>query len=56
MKRISLLFAFITQPVFAYYTETIPNQCGVIGNDLYAIFEPYSYTCQSGEFLPADTL
>ena len=56
MKRVFISLTLITQPVFAYYTETIPNQCGVIGNDLYAIFEINNYTCPSGQFLPADAL
>ncbi len=56
MKKILLLSLLLTQPSLAYYTETIPNQCGVIGNNLLAVFEVNTYTCQSGEFLPADTL
>lgn len=56
MKRVFVFLILITQPVFAYYTETIPNQCGVIGNDLCAIFEINTYTCESGQFLPADAL
>ena len=34
----------------------MPNQCGVIGNDLHAVFEINTYTCESGQFLPADAL
>ena len=56
MKKILLLSLLFIQPVYAYYTETIPNQCGVIGNNLYAVFEINTYTCESGYFLPADTL
>ena len=56
MKKLLLLSLLLTQPSFAYYTETIPNQCGVIGNELFAVFEINTYTCESGYFLPADTL
>ena len=57
MKKI--LFVFIglySSNAFAYYTETIQNQCGVIDNNLIAVFTPIPYTCPSGEFLPAYTL
>lgn len=41
-------------PAFAYYTETIPNQCGFVPKML-AVLIPNQYNCSNGEFLPADS-
>jgi hypothetical protein len=49
MKRLFLLFGFIAQPVFA---EMICEDATLYD----AVYEINSYTCQSGEFLPANTL
>ena len=59
MKKILIVsFVFLTLPVFAgyvTYTNNIPNSCGMFEH-FYALTTPVSYTCDSGEFLPADTL
>lgn len=54
-KIISILGAIYSINAFAYYTETIPNQCGAI-SDLFAVLTLNEYTCASGEFLPAHSL
>ena len=60
MKKLFVIFIVLYSiNAFAYYnyTENIPNSCGIIlDNKMYAEFEIASYTCSSGEFLPADTL
>lgn len=57
MKRIFILSLFFTAPVFAgyvTYTNDVPESCGLFEN-FYALTTPIQYTCNSGEFLPADT-
>ena len=49
MKKILLLSLLFIQPSFA---EMMCEDA----TDYYAIYEPYSYTCNNGEFLPANTL
>ena len=57
MKRIIFIFTVLySLNAFAYYTENIPNQCGVINNNLLAVFTINQYSCSSGEFLPAYSL
>ena len=59
MKKIVVLFfIFLIFPVFAgyvVYINDVPESCGIIEN-FYGLFTPISYTCNAGEFLPADTL
>ena len=56
MKRMFILSLLLfTSHAFAYYTENIPNACGITRNKKYAIFTLNTYTCQSGYFLPANT-
>lgn len=43
-------------PAFGYITQTVPNSCGFLQPKLYAHYTPYSYTCDAGYFLPANTL
>ena len=40
---------------FAYYTETIPNQCGIVSHNMDAIWTANEHTCNAGQFLPANT-
>ena len=55
-KIISVFIALYSLNALAYYTQDIPNQCGVIQNKgLFAVFKKNEYTCQSGYFLPAYT-
>ena len=54
-KIISILGAIYSINAFAYYTETIPNECGAV-SELFALFIPNKYTCAPGEFLPAHSL
>lgn len=57
MKKLYILFlSFFVIHAFAYITETVPNACGTIQHKLYAHYTPYSYTCDAGYFLPANTL
>jgi hypothetical protein len=57
MKKIIFIFiGLYSLNAFAYYTENIPNQCGVLGNNLHAVFTISEYTCNYGEFLPAYSL
>ena len=57
MKKIIFIFVGLhSLNAFAYYTENIPNQCGIIGNNLQAVFTLNQYICNSGEFLPAYSL
>ena len=53
-KYFLILFIILPINAFAYYTETIPNQCDVIGNTIHAVFTPNQHTCASGYFLPAN--
>ena len=46
----------MTFDAWALYTDILTNQCGVVLNNMYANFVPNTYTCESGEFLPANTL
>ncbi len=56
MKYIPVIFAvLIPVNAFALYTETIPNQCGALGDKMYAIFTVNTHNCASGQFLPANT-
>ena len=55
-KTIAIFVGLYSINAFAYYTETIPDQCGVINNNLFAVFSINEYTCASGEFLPAHSL
>ena len=59
MKKLFVIsFAFLLSPALAYYsgdyTADIPNACGDFA-DLHADWTPIYYTCNSGEFLPANT-
>ena len=58
MKKIIIFLSFLLNAnvAFGYVNETIQNQCGIMGNKFFAIHTINSYTCQSGEFLPAYTL
>ena len=57
MKKLFIIFiTLFSINAFAYYTEDLENQCGVINNHFFAVFEVISYTCDAGYFLPADTL
>lgn len=57
MKKIIFIFTVLySLNAVAYYTENIQNQCGVIGDNLYAEFTINQYSCNSGEFLPAYSL
>ena len=51
MKKmfVSLLFIFITQSVLADMV------CDISVSDYFAIYEPNSYTCNYGQYLPANT-
>ena len=49
-KSAFLLFVFVSQSVFADMT------CDISFSKYYAIYEPNSYTCSSGQYLPANTL
>jgi len=49
MKKILLLSLLLTQPSFA---EMMCEDA----TDYYAIYEPYTYTCNNGQYLPANTL
>ena len=55
-KIIAILGGIYSLNAYAYYTDTIPNQCGIIDNNLYAVFNVNEYTCAAGEFLPAHSL
>ena len=50
IKFVFLLFLFITQSVFADFI------CDIDITDYYAVYEINSYTCNVGQFLPANTL
>ena len=57
MKKIIFIFVGLySVNAFAYYTENILNQCGIIANNIFAVFQINEYTCANGYFLPADTL
>ena len=49
MKKIILLSLLFIQPSFA---EMMCEDA----TDYYAIYEPYTYTCNNGQYLPANTL
>ena len=49
MKKLLLLSLLFTQPSFA---EMMCEDA----TDYFAVYEPYSYTCNSGQYLPANTL
>ena len=51
-----LLIILNANLAFAYHTEDIQNGCGTYADKMWSAFEPYEYTCDAGEFLPADTL
>ena len=58
MKKL-FVFSFIlfnANFAFGYITEDFIGKCDINANTIYAYFTPISYTCDSGEFLPADTL
>ena len=50
MKKIIILFCFVHSSVFA---DNITCKTGT--NNLYAVFVPIVYNCDSGYFLPANT-
>jgi hypothetical protein len=57
MKKLYLLFLlFFISNAFGYITETQTNACGITAIRFYAHYTPYSYTCDAGYFLPANTL
>ena len=49
-KSAFLLSIFITQSVFA------DMSCDISFSKYYAVYEPNSYTCNSGQYLPANAL
>ena len=56
MKKIFVIFAILFScDAFAYYTQTIPNQCGILNKNMRAVFTPNVHTCNQGYFLPANT-
>lgn len=56
MKKIFVVFAILFScDAFAYYTQTIPNQCGILNKNMRAVFTPNVHTCNQGYFLPANT-
>ena len=58
MKKLCVLFLslFFTQPLWAeLITQNITGACDV-QRTFYADFSPNSYTCNTGYFLPANTL
>ena len=56
MKKLFLIFVFIfSTNAFALITEDIVNGCDV-QTRFMPVFQINSYECQSGYFLPADTL
>ncbi len=56
MKKLVFLYLlFFSSNAFALYNNTIPNKCGTIVK-IPAIFQPISYTCAQGQYLPANTL
>jgi len=57
MKKIfALSFVILTYPAFGTYTTTIPNACTSYGDIFYARLDPIQYSCNAGEFVPANTL
>jgi hypothetical protein len=50
IKDTFLFFVFVTQSVLADFT------CDVSISDYYAVYELNSYTCNVGQYLPANTL
>ncbi len=50
IKSVFLLFIFISQPLFA------DMLCDISVDKYRALYKPYSYTCSSGQYLPANTL
>ena len=58
MKKLLLLsLLFFTSPAMAIIVNDGTNMCGVHAYDkMYATYEPNTYTCSSGQFLPADAL
>ncbi len=58
MKKLFVLFSFIfISPAFADIVTDFTNSCGNVGYDrIYAIFSPQSITCESGYFLPVNSL
>ena len=56
MKKLLIIFLIIiSTPAMALYTNDIQNMCGLTDVNIYAVFEPISYTCGAGYFLPANT-
>ena len=56
MKKLIYLLPFLyLSSAYAYYTETIQGQCGIIPIKQRAVFKAIEYTCSSGQFLPANT-
>ena len=58
MKKVSVAFLlFSVSPAMAIVVSDGTNMCGVYAYDkMYAMYEVNSYTCSSGQFLPADAL
>ena len=56
MKKLFVIFLlFFISNAFGYINGTQTNACGVSPNKFYAHYTPYSYTCNAGYFLPANT-
>lgn len=56
MKKIFILFlSLYTYPLFGYITNNMPNACNFFNTRASAYFQPNSYTCAAGYFLPANT-
>lgn len=56
MKKIFVIFVALSMNnAFALYNENIPNSCEVQDVRFYAFYQPNSYTCAAGFFLPAST-
>ena len=57
MKKLLIIFTvLINTPAIALVNADIPGACSVNINTAIAVYEPYSFTCNAGYFLPADTL
>lgn len=57
MNYIFLIYFLFISSAFAEYHENIVNGCKYVENhELIATFEINKYTCNTGEFLPANTL
>ena len=58
MKKIFILsLLFLSSHVWAIMVNDGTNMCGIHAYDkMYATYQPNSYTCSSGQFLPANAI